>query len=85
MKPRLPIAYARCDTLARCPQSSRCARYLAIDDDLDAEVIDPGTPPKCGCSLFIDQRGIALLQQPAPRRDMDALRQDAAQREGIAA
>ena len=60
---QLPLSIARCDPTFSCPQKRTCARYLAwLTDDGEVEEIDASlTLQACGCELFIDQRGVALL------------------------
>ena len=64
----LPLAMARCEPSRPCPQRASCAR---ANDPLEgAQVIDASKAVRVSasacsaawCSLFVDVRGIALLE-----------------------
>lgn len=60
----LPLGIARCEPSRGCPQADRCARAFADDVDDRYDVIDAsGCMDRSGCALFIDRRGVGLLQR----------------------
>lgn len=67
MTPHLPLDIARCQPLA-CNQADRCARAndWPAGDDIELTVIDASvclkTDSGSWCPMFIDRRGVALLE-----------------------
>lgn len=65
MSPSLPVWIARCEPSRKCEQASHCARNLA--DGFHGEVDASGCIGANGCGLFLDQRGLALIQETVQR------------------
>lgn len=63
----LPVDRARCEPLG-CRQADRCARAndWPTGDDVELQVVDASvsiTGRQSWCPMFIDKRGVALLEQ----------------------
>lgn len=67
MSTELPIWIDRCEPSRPCPQVAQCARAVA-DGEFRRRVDASGCIGPDGCGLFIDRRGVLLLQIERPAR-----------------